>query len=100
MKKTRRMEKNEEQMTSKIAITEKEIRDLCSAELPFSLIPDQFDEIKNQIESDKKTIQLNYEREIFEQNMVKISSILSSESFLPGISGNAKESINTELIKF
>ena len=98
--KNKEMEKNEEQLTSKIAITEKEIRDLCSTELPFSLIPEQLDEIKNQIESDKNTIQLNYERKIFEKNRAKISSILNSESFLPDISMDIKGSINTELTKF
>ncbi len=98
--KNKEMEKNEETMTLKIAITEKEIRDLCSAELPFSLIPEQLDEIKNQIESDKNIIRLNYEKEIFDKNMEKISSILHSESFLPDISKNIKQTIDTELITF
>ena len=98
--KNKEMEKNEETMTSKIAITEKEIRDLCSAELPFSLIPNHLDEIKNQIESDKNIIRANYEKEIFDKNMERISSILDSESFLPDISKDTKHSINAELASF
>ena len=94
------MEKNEKNMASKIAVTEKEIRDMCSAELPFSLIPEQLDEIKIQIESDKNTIRLDYEREIFERSTAKISSVLNSELFLPEIPTNLKESISTELIRF
>ena len=98
--KNKEMEKNEENMTSKIAITENKIRDLCSNELPFSLIPEQLNEVKTQIESDKNIIRLNYEKEIFEKNNEKISSILNSKSFLPDISMNIKESINAELVKF
>jgi DNA sulfur modification protein DndD len=97
--KNKEMEKNEESMTSKIAVSEKEIRDLCSMELPFSLIPEQLAEIKNQIESDQKIILLNYEKEIFEKNNSKISSLLNSESFLPNISMNIKQSIDAELTK-
>ena len=93
------MEKNEKNMTSKIAVTEKEIRDICSVELPFSLIPEQLNQIKNQIESDKDIIRLEYEREIFDKNIQKISFILNSETFLPEIPMNLKESINTELTK-
>ncbi len=93
------MEKNEKNMTSKIAVTEKEIRDLCSAQLPFSLIPEQLTKVKSQIEADKDTIRLNYEREIFEKNTTKMSSLLKSESFLPDIPMHVKESINTELAK-
>ena len=57
--KNKEMEKNESEMISKIAVTEKEIIDLCGGELPFCLIPDQLDEIKKQIHSDQKSILLN-----------------------------------------
>ena len=98
--KNKEMEKNESEMTLKIAITEKELSDLCSGELPFCLIPEQLVEIKSQIESDQKRILLNYEKEIFEKNSKNITIILNSKSFLPDISIDVKKSINTELIKF
>ena len=97
--KNKEMERGEEEMTSKIATTEKEIRDLCSAELPFSLIPEQLNEIKGQIESDKKTIRLNYEKEILEKNTAEISGVLDSQTFLPEIPANIKQRINSELVK-
>ena len=98
--KNKEMEKNESDMTLKIAITEKEMFDLCSAELPFSLIPEQMTEIKLQIESDQKLILQNYEKEIFEKNSKNITSALKSKSFLPDVSIDVKKSINSELIKF
>ena len=97
--KNKEMEKNEANITLKIAVTEKEILDLCSNELPFSLIPEQLSEVKEQIESDQKTILQKYEKEIFEKNNKKISTVINSKSFLPDISMDVKKSIHTELIK-
>ena len=97
--KNKEMEKNESEMTSKIAVTEKQISDLCASELPFCLIPEQLDEIKKQIQSDQKLILSNYEKEIFEKNTEKISSTLESKSFLPDISMDIKKTINSELVK-
>lgn len=98
--KNKEIEKNESEMTSKIAVTEKQISDLCAGELPFCLIPEQLDEIKKKIQSDQKLILLNYEKEIFEKNNTKISSTMESKSFLPDISMDVKKLINSELIKF
>ena len=97
--KNKEMEKNESEMASKITISEKELSDLCSGELPFCLIPEQLAEIKSQIESDQKLILLNYEKEIFEKNSKKITTVLNLKSFLPDISIDIKKSIDTELIK-
>ncbi|MBC8501893.1 MAG: DNA sulfur modification protein DndD [Nitrosopumilus sp.] len=98
--KNKEMEKNESEMTSKIAVTEKQISDLCAGELPFCLVPEQLDEVKKQIQSDQKVILLNYEKEIFEKNNETISSALQSKSFLPDISMDVKKLINSELVKF
>ena len=95
--KHREMAKSEETTTSKIIIAEKEIRDLCSAELPFSLIPKQLGEIKKQIESDQKTIHSNYERDILKKYNSKITSMINSKSFLPKLSVTLKKSINAEI---
>ena len=97
--KNKEMEKNESEMTSKIAVTEKQITDICASELPFCLIPEQLDEIKNQIHADQKLILSNYEREIFEKTNEKISSTLESKSFLPDIPVDVKKLINSELVK-
>ena len=98
--KNKEMEKNESEMTSKIAVTEKQISDLCAGELPFCLVPEQLDEVKKQIQSDQKLILLNYEKEIFEKNNETISATLQSKSFLPDISMDVKKLINSELVKF
>ncbi len=92
-------EQNKENMLSNIAVIEKEIRDLCSTELPFCLIPDQLQEIKNQLESDQRIIHFKHEQEIVEKNCNKISSVLNSENFLPYISKDSKKSIDIELTK-
>ena len=97
--KYREMEKNEDHLSSKIIITEKEIRDLCSTELPFSLIPEQLDEIKKQIESDQKIIHSKYERDILEKYNSKISTLINSKSFLPELSTKLKQSVNLEIAK-
>ena len=97
--KNKEMEKNESEMTSKIAVTEKQITDICASELPFCLIPEELDEIKKQIYSDQKLILSNYEREIFEKTNEKISSTLESNSFLPDIPADVKKLINSELVK-
>ncbi len=97
--KYREMEKNESDITSKIAITEKEIRDICSTELPFSLIPEQLDEIKTQIESDQNKIHSRYEQEILERCESKISTAINSKSFLPKVPKEIKESIQLEISK-
>lgn len=91
------MEKNEEHITSKIAVTEKEIQDLCSTELPFSLIPEEMKEIKEQIIFDQNVIRSKYELEILKNNKSKISSLISSKEFLPKISDELKKSINSEI---
>ena len=97
--KNKEIGKKESEMISKISVSEKEILDLCSTTLPFSLIPKQLDEIKKQMESDQKLTLLNYEKEIFEKNNKKISSALTSKSFLPQVSMDIKKTINSELIK-
>ena len=98
--KYKEMEESQDNVTSKIAITEKEIRDLCSTELPFSLIPQEMDEIKKQIEFDQKIIRSKYEKEILEKNYSKINSLIKSKSFLPEISKELKESLDSEISKF
>lgn len=92
------MEKNEEKITSKIAVTEKEIRDLCSTELPFSLIPEEMEEIKEQITFDQNTIRSKYELEVLENNKSKISSLINSKDFVPMISEEARKSIDSEIM--
>ena len=98
--KYKEMEESQSTITSKIAVTEKEIRDLCSAELPFTLIPKEMDEIKEQIESDQKIIRSKYEKEILEKNHSKINSLIQSKSFLPKISDDIKKVLDSEITKF
>lgn len=97
--KNKKMEDDEKIITSKLIITEKEIRDVCSTELPFSLIPKQLGEIKNQIKSDQKVTLQIFEKEVFDKNTNKISLILNSKTFLPDISSNIKNTVSEELVK-
>jgi len=48
---------------SKLENVEKEIRDMCIDVLPFSLIPKQMNELKNEIELDQQKIKTNHEKE-------------------------------------
>ncbi len=88
---------DEEKLESKITLTEKEIRDFCSTILPFSLIPEELDEIKKQIYSDQQTMKSNYEKEILEKKYQKLSSLVKSESFLPKISNEIKNKVVLEI---
>ena len=97
--KYREMKKNENDFSSKIAITEKEIQDLCSTVLPFSLIQIQLDEIKTQINSDQEIIRSNNEQDILEKYRSKISSLIDSQSFLSEIPKELKKSINSQILK-
>ena len=89
----------QETLKSKIDFIGKEIRTLCSAELPFSLIPDQMLEIRNQIESDQMYVDSIAQQKIIEKNLKTIKSVLNSTTFLPKIPNDIKKSIGDELVQ-
>ena len=53
---------------------EKEIREMCSDVLPFSLIPVQLEELKNEINLDKQKIKNSHEKDILNKNFKEIQN--------------------------
>ncbi len=73
---------NKAKFETKIEDIEKQMRVLCSTTLPFSLIPKQMQELKDQILLDQKKIQDKYEKEILEKNFKEINAKLNSKEFM------------------
>tara|TARA_Y100000590_G_scaffold470667_1_gene667589 strand:- start:322 stop:2361 length:2040 start_codon:yes stop_codon:yes gene_type:complete len=82
---------------AKLNEIEKEIRALCSDTLPFTLIPNELEEIKNQIKEDEKTIESNLEKSVLEKKFSEIVSDVKSEAFLKDVSSDLKNKITGEL---
>ena len=57
---------------SKLENIEKEIRDMCIDVLPFSLIPKQLNELKNEINLDQQKIKNSHEKDILNKNFKEI----------------------------
>ena len=84
-------------LESKLENTEKEIRELCSDTLPFSLIPKQLEEIKNEIKSDQQKIEDGFEKIILEKNFQDLLDNIKSESFLPNINNDVKQNVTKQI---
>jgi len=84
-------------LESKLENTEKEIRELCSDTLPFSLIPKQLEEIKNEIKADQQKIQDSFEKSILEKNFQDLLDNIKSESFLPDINNDVKQNVTKQI---
>ena len=82
---------------SKLENTEKEIRELCSDTLPFSLIPKQLEEIKNEIKADQQKIEDGFEKIILEKNFQDLLDNIKSESFLPDINNDVKQNVTKQI---
>lgn len=81
---------------AKLDEIEKEIRALCADTLPFSLIPNELQEVKNQIKEDEKTIESNLEKSILEKKFSEIISDVKSDAFLKDVSSDIKNKISNE----
>ena len=84
-------------LESKLENIEREIRDLCSDVLPFSLIPKELDQVKNVLEQDKKKIQTKFEKKILEEKFQELESEINSKEFLSNISNDVKNELAKEL---
>ena len=84
---------------SKIENIEKEIRDMCSDILPFSLIPVQLEELKNEISLDKQKIKNSHEKDILNKNFKEIQSKIKSPSFFSEYDTKIKNSLTEEMQK-
>ena len=81
---------------AKLDEIEKEIRALCSDTLPFSLIPNELEEVKKEINEDKKKIEANLEKSILENRFSEIISEIKSESFLKDVTNDVKNKVTDE----
>ena len=84
-------------LESKLENTEKEIRELCTDTLPFSLIPKQLEEIKNEIKADQQKIEDSFEKIILEKNFQDLLDNIKSESFLPDINNDVKQNVTKQI---
>ena len=84
-------------LESKLENVEKEIRELCSDTLPFSLIPKQMMEVKNEINADQQKLQDSFEKSILEKNFQDLLDNIKSESFLPNITNDVKQIVTKQI---
>ena len=84
-------------LESKFENIRKEIRDLCSDILPFSLVPKQLEEVKNEIKIDQQKIQNSFEKSILEKNFQELLDDIKSKSFLPNITNDIKQNITKQI---
>ena len=84
-------------LESKLENVEKEIRELCSDILPFSLIPKQMEEVKNEIKADQQKIQDSFEKSILEKNFQDLLNSIKSESFLSNATNDVKQNVTKQI---
>lgn len=65
----------------KLESTSENIRKLCAASLPLSLIPKQLEQIKTQLKNDELVLKQNFEQEILISNLNEIKQNIESEAF-------------------
>ena len=86
-------------LESKLENVEKEIRELCSDTLPFSLIPKQMMEVKNEINADQQKLQDSFEKSILEKNFQDLLDNIKSKSFLPNITNDVRQNVTKQIDK-
>ena len=84
-------------LESKLEDVEKEIRELCSDTLPFSLIPKQMEEVKNEIKADQQKFEDSFEKSILEKNFQDLLDNIKSESFLPNITNDVRQNVTKQI---
>ena len=84
-------------LESKLENVEKEIRELCSDTLPFSLIPKQMMEVKNEINADQQKLQDSFEKSILEKNFQDLLDNIKSKSFLPNITNDVRQNVTKQI---
>ena len=67
-------------LSTELKSVEREISQLCTDILPFCLVPDQLNEIKQKISKDRKNIQQGFEKEILEENFNAILKEMKSKN--------------------
>ena len=92
--KREQLKEEKSQLTAEIQAVEKEISQLCADILPFSLVPDQLEQIKNKIETDHKTLEQSFEKKILEENFEEILKEIKLKEFLTKLDVNEKKEIS------
>ena len=67
-------------LMGKMNVIEQEIRTLCSETLPFSLIPKQLEQLKDEITNDQTKTRAQLEKEILEKNLEEMSKKIAIPS--------------------
>ena len=80
----------------KLANIEKEIRELCSSVLPFSLIPKQLEQLKNELKSDQQKLQVSFEKNILEKTFTELLEKIN-KNFLSKYDDDIKQSFSKQL---
>ena len=75
------------------------IRELCSSVLPFSLIPKQLENLKNEIKSDQQKVQDSFEKNILEKNFEELLTKIKSEKYFPMHNDKIKENFIKQMEK-
>jgi DNA sulfur modification protein DndD len=84
---------------SKIENIEKEIREMCSDILPFSLIPTQLEELKNELGLDQQKIKSSHEKDILNKNFKELENKIKSPTFLSKCDSKIKNTLTLEIKK-
>ena len=72
---------------------------MCSDVLPFSLIPVQLEELKNEINLDQQKIKNSHEKDILNKNFQEIQNKIKSSSFLSKYDEKIKNNLTAEMQK-
>jgi len=75
----------------------REIRELCSSILPFSLVPKQLEFFKDEIKSDQQKIKASFEKNILEKNFTELLDKIKSKSFLSMYDDEVKQNFTAQM---
>jgi len=84
-------------LESKLENIEKEMRELCSSVLPFSLIPKQLENLKNEIKSDQQKFQDSFEKSILEKYFRELLDKIKSKSFFSMYDDDVKQNFTKQM---
>ena len=73
------------ELSVELGSVEKEISELCANILPFSMVPNQLQEINKKIVEDKKIFQQSFEKDILEENFDAILKEMKSKNIAKDI---------------
>jgi len=84
---------------SKLDNIEKEIKEICMDILPFSLIPKQMEELKDEIKLDQQKIKASHEKDILNKNFKELYDEIKSSSFLSQYDSKTQKSLAGDIQK-